>query len=111
MFRPDKSKFASRRKEKDHNGTGFLAGSPTAGKTSLPHYLQCELNVSRQRDQALQTSCACGRSVALEYLGVTGAIKGQGRRKVCVIEDIEKLGSELHVEALRNLLHREDLNQ
>jgi len=80
-------------------------------ETSLPHYLQRELNVSRQRDQALQTSCIGRRSIRQEYLGITGAIKGQGRRKVGVVEDIEKLRPELHVEALRNLLHRKVLNQ
>src|ERR1700676_194614 len=80
-------------------------------ETSLPHYLQRELNVSRQRDQALQTSCIGRRSIRQEYLGITGAIKGQGRRKVGVVEDIEKLRPELHVQALRNLLHPEVFDQ
>jgi hypothetical protein len=76
----------------------------------LKNYLQRQLNVPGFcRQRLLQPAPAARRSVRIEYLGITGAEKGQGRRKVGVIQDVEKLRPELHTEALRNLRYGEVL--
>ncbi len=74
----------------------------------LPDQFQCKLNVPGLRDhRSLQASRAGGRPVRIEQLSRARAKKGQGWPKVSVIQDVKKLRSKLHVEALRNLRRRE----
>src|SRR6266849_1192569 len=75
----------------------------------LENHLQRKLNVPGVGCQGVQTSAVERRSVRVEQLGRAIAKKGQGRQKVGVIQDVEKLRPELHAEALRNLLDGEVL--
>src|SRR5437868_417070 len=77
----------------------------------LPNYFQRELNVSGRRHRRLHTSATTQSSVLIENLGLSRAIKRQGRPEVGVIQEIEKLRPELHGEGFRNLLHRKVLIQ
>src|ERR1700680_3468591 len=70
----------------------------------LPDYFERELNVAGRSHRRLQTSATTQRSVRIENLGLSRAIKRQGRREVGVIQEIEKLRPELHGEGFRNLL-------
>src|SRR5436853_7066865 len=81
-----------------------------ASNIDLPNQLQRKLNVPGLRyGRSLQTSRAGQRSVRIEQLGTARAKEGQGWPKVGVIQDVEKLRPELHLEALRNLRDREVL--
>src|SRR5437588_8693483 len=61
-----------------------------------PDELQSKLNIPGLRDQRLQTSGITLRSVRGEYLGLMLAKKGVGGPKIGAIQDVEKLGPELH---------------
>src|SRR5207249_4661555 len=76
----------------------------------LPDYLQRKLTLPGFRHRRVRQIPTAARQPGLsEYLGTFSALKGQGRPKVGVIQDVEKLRPELHLEALRNLRHREVL--
>ena len=67
----------------------------------LPDHFQRKLNdPGPRRQRLLQAPAAARGSVRIEDLGVTSAKKGQGRREVGVIQNIEKLRSELNLERL-----------
>src|SRR5262249_42290994 len=81
-----------------------------ASNMGLPDQLQCKLNVPGLRcHRGLQASSAGRRSVRIKQLSRARPKKGQGWPEVSVIQDVEKLRSKLHAEALRNLRGREVL--
>src|SRR2546422_3435576 len=81
-----------------------------ASNNGLPDYLQRELTFPGFRHRWVRQIPTAARQPGLgEYLGTVSALKGVGRLKVWVIQDVEKLRPELHFEGLRNLRHREVL--
>src|SRR5215471_14025601 len=75
----------------------------------LPPHFKRKLNIPGLRHCRLQTSSVGVSSVWIEYLGGARTEKGQGWRKIRVVQDVEELGPELDVEILRNLPHRKVL--
>jgi len=71
------------------------------GSVGLPNRLERKLNdPGPRRQRLLNRPAATLGSVRIEYLGVTSAKKGQRRREISVIQNIEKLRSELNLERL-----------
>src|SRR6202165_3618053 len=83
----------------------------TATACGLENHLQRKLNVPGLRHQRGKASPAGRRSILIEQGRGSTALNGQGRRKVGVIQDVEKLRPELHTEALRDPWDREVLVQ
>ena len=70
------------------------------GSVGLPNRLERKLNdPGPRRQRLLNRPAATLGSVRIEYLGVHSAKKGQGR-EISVIQNIEKLRSELDLERL-----------
>ena len=81
---------------------------PYAKGHTLEGHLDRKLNFPRRRGGPREYTWRGWPPGPIEDIRVVGC---GGRRKVGVVENVEDLGAELHVEALRNSLERHVLEQ